>query len=105
MTEGESKKKQSETKSNGNAGTGKGKGWLQQHSQGQAILNSDNAVPMLKYGAGSNYDMFNKQVAVACVGKYKTLGRLIVDEKYYVPPPMDATQFDLSNDPYEIKVD
>jgi hypothetical protein len=35
--------------------------------------------------------------------KYKNLGRLIIDEKYYVPPPVDTSLYDLNNDPHEIE--
>jgi hypothetical protein len=85
MTEEKSKKKQSEAKSNGPAGTGKGKGCLHQNSQGQTILNNDNAIPTLKYLSGNSFYLFKKQVAVVCMEKYKNLGRLVVDEQYYVP--------------------
>jgi hypothetical protein len=46
---------------------------------------------MLNYGAGNNFDLFKKRVAVACMERYKNLGRLIVDEQYYSPPPVDTT--------------
>jgi hypothetical protein len=35
---------------------------------------------MLKYGAGNNFDLFKKRIAVACMEKYRNLGRLIEDE-------------------------
>jgi hypothetical protein len=47
-----------------------------------ASLNSDTAVPPLKYGGGNNFDLFKKRVAIACLERYKNLGRLIVYEKY-----------------------
>jgi hypothetical protein len=61
--------------------------------KGKQLLNSDGAVPMLKYGLSNSYDVFKKKLTVTCMGKYKNLGRLINDEKYYVPPeiyPMDC---------------
>jgi len=66
-------------------------------------LNSDTAVPQLKYGGGNNFDLFKKRVAIACLERYKNLGRLIVDERYYVPPMIDAADYDLGNDPYEVE--
>jgi hypothetical protein len=79
MTDRESKKKMSESKGSGPAGQGRGKGRHQQMNR--PILNSDNAVPMLKNGAGNNFDLFKKRVAVACMEKYKNLSRLIVDKQ------------------------
>jgi len=35
--------------------------------------------------------------------KYKNLGRLIHDEAYYDPPPIDPSTYNLSNDPHEIE--
>jgi hypothetical protein len=103
MTEGESKKNQSETKGNRTAATGRAKGRQQQQSQGKAILNSNTTTPMLKYGAGNNFDLFKKQVVVACMENYKNLGKLIDDKQFYVPPPVDVTLFDLSNSPHKIE--
>ena len=42
-------------------------------------LNSDTAVPMLRLGVNNNFDNFKKRVSIACMEKYKNLGRLIVD--------------------------
>jgi hypothetical protein len=66
-------------------------------------LNSDTAVPQLKYGGGNNFDLFKKRVAIACLERYKNLGRLIVDERYYVPPLIDAADYNLAKDPYEVE--
>jgi hypothetical protein len=101
MTDGESKKKPSESKGSRPAGQGQGKGKHQQSSR--PILNSDSAVPMLRYGAGNNFYLFKRRVAMACMAKYKNLGRLIMDENYYVPPPVDTSLYDLNNDPHEIE--
>jgi hypothetical protein len=65
-------------------------------------LNSDTAVPMLRLGVNNNFDNFKKKASIACMEKYKNLGRLIVDEVYYVPPDVDINNFDLRNDPHEI---
>ena len=36
-------------------------------------------------------------------GKYKNLGHLIMDEKYYVPDAVDTSLFDLTNDRYDVE--
>jgi hypothetical protein len=66
-------------------------------------LNSDAAVPMLRLGVNNNFDNFKKKVSIACMEKYKNLGRLIVDEAYYEPPAVDPKLFNLSNDPHDIE--
>ena len=66
-------------------------------------LNSDSAVPMLRLGVNNNFDNFKKKIAIACMERYKNLGRLIVDEKYYDPPAVDTTLYDLNNDPHDIE--
>jgi hypothetical protein len=66
-------------------------------------LNSDTAVPMLRFGISNNFDLFKRKVSVACQEHYKNLGRLITDEKYYVPPAIDSSLYDLTNDPQDIK--
>jgi hypothetical protein len=53
-------------------------------------LNSDTAVPMLRLGVANNFDTFKKKLSIACMEKYKNLGRLIVDEAYYNPPAIES---------------
>ncbi len=66
-------------------------------------LNSDTAAPMLRFGVSKNYDLFKHKVSVACMERYKNLGRLIMDEKYYVPAAINDALYDLMNDPYGIE--
>jgi len=66
-------------------------------------LNSDTAVPMLRLGANNNFDMFKRKISIACMEKYKNLGRLIHDEAYYQPPAIDTADYDLANDPHEVE--
>jgi hypothetical protein len=66
-------------------------------------LNSDTTIPQLKYGGGNNFDLFKKRVAMACLERYKNLRRLIVDEKYHVPPPIDIANYNLANDPDDVE--
>ena len=89
-------------KRNGKPGfkNGKKQGIKPQQSQS---LNSDAAVPMLRFGAGNNFDLFKRKISVACMEKYKNLGRLIVDEQYYVPDVVDSSLFDLTNDHYDVE--
>jgi len=103
MTEGEPTKKMTDTNKNRNVGSDKSKSKGRIQTLGRNVLNSDTAVPMLKYGAGNNFDLFKKRIAVKCMEKYCHLGRLIEDEAYYTPPPMDISLFDLSNDPHEVE--
>jgi hypothetical protein len=66
-------------------------------------LNSDGAVPMLRLGVNNIFDMFKRKISIACMEKYKNLGRLIHDEVYYTPPPIDIKTFNLSNDPHNVE--
>ena len=45
-------------------------------------LNSDEAVPMLKYGPYNNFMTFKDRIKTACIEKYGDLGRLIELEGY-----------------------
>jgi len=56
-------------------------------------------VPILKYGPGSNWVVFNEKLSKAALEKYGDLGRLIEDEQYYEPPQVDRSKYDLNNDP------
>lgn len=49
-------------------------------------LNNDATVTKFKYGLENNFDTFKKKMAIACMGKYKNLGLVIVDKRYYYPP-------------------
>jgi hypothetical protein len=66
-------------------------------------LNSDTAVPMLRLGVSNNFDLFKKRMSIACMEKYRNLGRLVVDEAYYSPPAIDIQRFNLQNDPHDIE--
>jgi hypothetical protein len=84
--------------------TKQGKGGTNPSFRSPSIsLNSDTAVPQLKYGGGNNFDLIKKCIAIACLERYKNLGRLIIDEEYYVPPSIDVADFNLANDPYDVE--
>jgi len=42
-------------------------------------------------------------VSIAFMEKYKNLGRLIVDEKYYAPPAVDINDYNLQSDPHDME--
>jgi hypothetical protein len=42
-------------------------------------------------------------LTIARMEKYKNHGRLIIDEKYYIPPDVDVNLHDVTNDPYDIE--
>jgi hypothetical protein len=50
----------------------------------------------------NNFDLFKRKILVACMEWYKNLGCLIMDGKYFVPPNVDLTLYDLTNDPFKI---
>jgi hypothetical protein len=56
-------------------------------------LNSDEAVPMLRYGPNNNYVTFKDRIKTACMEKYGDLGRLIELDKYWEPPAVDRAAF------------
>eukprot|EP00557_Chaetoceros_sp_GSL56_P005694 CAMPEP_0176500028 /NCGR_PEP_ID=MMETSP0200_2-20121128/13286_1 /TAXON_ID=947934 /ORGANISM="Chaetoceros sp., Strain GSL56" /LENGTH=1532 /DNA_ID=CAMNT_0017898575 /DNA_START=170 /DNA_END=4768 /DNA_ORIENTATION=+ len=56
-------------------------------------LNSDQDVPMLKFGPSNNFVLFKERLATACLEKYGKLGRLIALEKYWVPPAIDEKKY------------
>jgi hypothetical protein len=66
-------------------------------------LNSDSAVPMLRFGLSNNFDLFRRKISIACMERYKNSVRLILDEKYFVPPSVDSSLYDLMNDQFEIE--
>jgi len=41
----------------------------------QQILNSNGAVPMLRFGVSNKFDLFRRKVSVACMERYKNLGK------------------------------
>jgi hypothetical protein len=98
----EVKAAQEADKRNGKLGSknGRKQGIKPQQSQS---LNSDTAVPMLRFGAGNHFNLFKRKISVACMEKYKNLGRLIIDEQYYVPDAVDTSLYDLTNDRYDVE--
>jgi hypothetical protein len=56
-------------------------------------LNSDEAVPMLRYGPSNNFVTFKDKIKTACMEKYGDLGRLIELEAYWQPPKVNKDAF------------
>ena len=56
-------------------------------------LNSDEDVPMLKFGPNNNFVMFTESLSTACLEKYGALGKLIKLEKYWEPPEVKKEDF------------
>jgi hypothetical protein len=83
----------SDTKTTKEQSTGKQQNGFKQGKSSKGLpsqsLNSNAAVPMIRFGVSNNYDLFKPKVLVACMEKYKNLGRFIMDEKYYVPAAID----------------
>ena len=45
-------------------------------------LDSNKAVPMLRYGPSTNFLVFKEKLKTACLEKIGNLGRIIEDDKY-----------------------
>jgi hypothetical protein len=60
-------------------------------------LNSDEAVPMLKYGPFNNFVTFKERIRTACMEKYGDLARLLELEEYWVPDEVDRTRDEYAN--------
>jgi hypothetical protein len=73
-------------------GTNKNQGYRNPKKTSKPV-NSDEAVPVLRFGPNNNYVTFKDKLKTACLEKYGDLGRLIKDEEYYEPPEVDKTDF------------
>ena len=62
------------------------------------IRSAEDAVPVLTYGPNNNYIEFRKRMAIAASKMYGDLGRIIEDEKYYSPDPLDNTQYNMQDE-------
>jgi len=48
---------------------------------------------MLTFGPGNNYITFKELLSTAAIEKYGDLGRLILDEAYFVPEEVDRDDY------------
>ena len=68
---------------------------------------SKEAVPILRYGPSNNWVEFKKKMSLAAGENYGDLGKLIDDEVYYEPPPVDPSDFgplDKKEDPHQLNL-
>ena len=56
-------------------------------------LNADENVPMLTFGAASNFTVFREALSVACLEKYGNLGRIIKEDGYYDVPEVNRDDY------------
>lgn len=56
-------------------------------------LNSDEDVPMLRYGPNNNFVVFKERMSTACMEKYGQLGRLIKLEEYWEPEELNEDDY------------
>lgn len=56
-------------------------------------LDSNKAVPMLKYRPSNNFVTFKNRLRTVCMEKYGDLGILIKTKAYWQPPAMDKYSF------------
>ena len=56
-------------------------------------LNADENVPMLTFGAASNFTVFREALSVACLEKYGNLGRIIKEDGYYKVPEVNRDDY------------
>ena len=62
------------------------------------VRSTEDAVPVLTYGPNNNYIEFRKRMSIAASKLYGDLGRIIEDERYYVPDPIDNTIYNLQDE-------
>ena len=94
----------------GRGGGGRGRGGTGRGGHGRgsprsvmANLNSDGAVPQLRFAPPGNWDLFKRKMTVAALEKFGNLGRLIQDEAYYSPPAVSTELYNLTDDPHGIQ--
>ena len=54
---------------------------------------AEDSIPILRYGPNNNYVEFKKRLSLVCLEKYKVLGRVIEEEKYWVPEEVDLSLY------------
>ena len=59
-------------------------------------------VPILRFGVDNNFHKFRERLATAAIDRFGYLGELIETGRYYVPPPVDESLYDLDNDPHQL---
>jgi len=62
------------------------------------VRSAEDADPVLTYGPGNNFIEFRKRMVIAASKLYLDLGRVIEDERYFVPDPVDNTKYNLQDE-------
>jgi len=84
-------------------GRGGNRGKTRGHDQ--QAKTPEEAVPIRRYGPGNNWIIFKETMIYALGAKYGDLGRIVKDEAYNDPPPIDTSQYDRSKDPHGLQLD
>lgn len=87
------------TDARGRGGSGRGRGAGRGHGGRRPLEVNPDEVPVLRYGPSNNWILFRERVISNALDRFGDLGRVIEIEKYYYPPEVDDTKFDLTNDP------
>jgi len=61
-------------------------------------------VPTLRHGTANNFPTFKKKISVAALVTYKDLAKLFDLNEYFIPPPVDADEYDLEDDPHGLNL-
>ena len=56
-------------------------------------LDSNEEVPMLRFGSNNNYTIFREKLSTACIEKFGNLGRLIETGEYWQPPEIKEDKY------------
>ena len=80
-------------------GRGGGRSGGRSYESALPKVQDPDAVPILRPGKNGNYPLWIKQVRKAAVRLFGDLGRLYVDDAYYIEPPLDLFGIDL-NEPW-----
>ena len=83
----------------GRGGGGRGRGAARGRGGYRPPALGLSEVPILKYGPNNNWLLFRERMIKNALERYGDLGRLIEDERYFEPPPIDRSAYDLINDP------
>lgn len=86
----------------GRGGRGGGKGG--EHRERVTRPDDATSVPILRYGANTNFLKFKEKLSRAALKEYGDLGRLIEDMRYYEPPMIDEDDYHLDDDPRQVQI-
>ena len=87
------------TDARGRGGSGRGRGAGRGHGGRRSLEVNPDEVLILRYGPSNNWILFRERVISNALDRFGDLGRVIEIERYYDPPAVDDTKYDLTNDP------